>query len=405
MSVDDFDFGDENDELDLEDEVELEEEEAGTGTGRRPNRRTILLALVGLVLLCLICAFLGQTFGDSLMSFIPGQGAAPAAVPPAEDTAAPTDVDEALPEEAGEEPAIEEESLPEEATSEEEAAPEEEAAEGEAAEEEAASEEEATEEESAEEEAAEETTTTPVPGPTSTPTTAVIIADCDDNSPPVADANGPYEAMMGKSLAFVTFDGSGSEDLAGIIESYEWNFGDGSDPGMGESISHGYAGIGSYVATLTVTDNCGARSQDTADVTIVGPTPPSDNDDPPPPPDTPPPPPPDSATIGFCYRVQYGDTLSELAQYYGVPLEDLAAVNSVSREYFVIAGQGLFIPTGEIKGEPNIYQVQAGDTLNNIAYQCGLTIKTLAETNGLTVDANLTPGQNLIIPPWRQVNP
>jgi hypothetical protein len=47
----------------------------------------------------------------------------------------------------------------------------------------------------------------------------------------------------------------------------------------------------------------------------------------------------------------------------------LAEVNGVSPAYFVIAGQGIFIPTGEVQNGPNIYEVQPGDTLDSIAFQ------------------------------------
>jgi LysM repeat protein len=69
--------------------------------------------------------------------------------------------------------------------------------------------------------------------------------------------------------------------------------------------------------------------------------------------------------------------------------------------YFVIAGQGLFVPTGEITDEgPNVYEVQSGDTMNSVAFQCGLTSASLASANGLGLDDSLTPGRMLLIPPW-----
>jgi LysM repeat protein len=104
--------------------------------------------------------------------------------------------------------------------------------------------------------------------------------------------------------------------------------------------------------------------------------------------------------MGFCYRVRPGNTLTGIAGYFGVPLLALAEVNGVSPGYFVIAGQGLFIPTGEIQPGPNLYEVQPGDTLDSIAFQCGLSTATLANANGLTPGQSLTPGQLLGIPLW-----
>jgi hypothetical protein len=120
-----------------------------------------------------------------------------------------------------------------------------------------------------------EPTTQPTTEPTAEPTD---MAGCDPNTGPTAEAGGPYNAMMGKGEAFVPFDGSGSTDPDGTIVSYEWDFGDGTT-GTGQSITHGYTATGTYSVTLTVTDNCGVEATDTADVTIVGPTPPAEEDD------------------------------------------------------------------------------------------------------------------------------
>lgn len=269
-------------------------------------------------------------------------------------------------------------------------------------------------------------TTEPVPGPTATPTLGATpdttpAADCDNNTPPVADAGGPYNAMMGKGDAFVTVDGSGSSDADGSIDDYTWDFGDSSPVGSGVSAMHGYSSTGSFVITLTVTDNCGDTAQDTADVTIVGPTPPATITSTvtatpivtttpvitatptatatvtlPPTGQVPA----HMGTLGFCYRVQYGNTLSGIARYFGVYWPDLAMVNGVSPEYYVIEGQGLFIPTEPIQPGPNLYQVEGGDTLYSIAYQCGLPADKLAWANGMNPNQALTPGEMVVIPPW-----
>ena len=65
----------------------------------------------------------------------------------------------------------------------------------------------------------------------------------------------------------VTFNGSGSYDLDGTIVSYEWDFGDGSPTELTASTVHPYVAAGTYLATLTVTDDDGGT--DDATVTIV----------------------------------------------------------------------------------------------------------------------------------------
>jgi hypothetical protein len=58
----------------------------------------------------------------------------------------------------------------------------------------------------------------------------------------------------------VVFDGSASSDPDGTIESYSWDFGDGSE-GTGATPSHTYAQVGVYTVTLTVADNEGETAK------------------------------------------------------------------------------------------------------------------------------------------------
>lgn len=426
----DFDFDGTFDD-DADNEGFPDEDEDEQSSGRRNPRRLILLGLVILVLLCLICTVAYRFLPGGL---IPGIGGPPPATntPVSEPTEAPTagptvviePTDETqVPSEPSEEPTAgptvvveptEEAQVPTEPAEEPTVGPTvvveptEEPTVGptvvvEPTEEPTlvAEPTDVTVGEHDEEPVEATVTTVPVPGPTATPgpTVVVTVTTCDNNSPPVADANGPYNAMMGKGEAIVTFDGSNSTDSDGTIVDYDWDFDDGSDPENGESVTHGYTSTGSFVVTLIVTDDCGASSLATAEVTIVGPTPPAGTSTPVVP--TPSPEPPPVGTLGFCYRVQYGDTLSGIAWRFGVSWQDLAYVNKVGMGYFVIAGQGIFIPVGPITDGPNIYEVQAGDTLNSVAYYCGLTAATLARVNGLNLGESLSPGQMLMIPPWR----
>ncbi len=397
-----FDFDDTPMEKSPGDEYEAAEDESEAEeapTRRRNPLRLILLVLVILVLLCLVCFLISR--------FIPIPGITPQPTePPAVETPTPLPTDE------GEIPPTEE-PLP---TDESQLPPTETAAPTEEpvpTEEPGPTEEPVPTEETVipptEQPGEEPTATTePVPGPTSTPVPTIILtvepAECDGNQAPVADPGGPYQAMMGKGQAIVNFDGSNSSDPDGTIESYTWDFGDNSEPASGATVSHGYTRTGVFTAKLTVTDNCQATAEATVEVTIVGPTPPADGTVTPMPPGTPEPPP-GEATLGFCHLVQYGQTLSGIAAYYGLPLRILAEVNGVSMNYYVIAGQGLFIPVSQVGPGPNVYEAQPGDTLNFIAYHCGLPTRTLAAANNLDPGATLMPGQQLIIPLWRQVFP
>ncbi|CAM2064273.1 PKD domain-containing protein [Sulfidibacter corallicola] len=96
-----------------------------------------------------------------------------------------------------------------------------------------------------------------------------LVASFDggsSNTPPVAEANGPYGGQVGNAIAFSS---AGSNDPDGNITSYQWNFGDGNT-GSGANPSHVYSAEGTYTVTLTVTDNQNASASDTATVTVTG---------------------------------------------------------------------------------------------------------------------------------------
>ena len=78
------------------------------------------------------------------------------------------------------------------------------------------------------------------------------------------------DPVLGEVPLYMSFDASMSydPDAEGSIVSYEWNYGDGTDPESGLTTSnHTYNTPGIYIVTLTVTDNAG--SSDTASQTIT----------------------------------------------------------------------------------------------------------------------------------------
>jgi len=90
-----------------------------------------------------------------------------------------------------------------------------------------------------------------------------------ENLPPVAIATadptaGPYPLP-------VNFDGTASYDPDGTIVSCDWDFGDGTH-GSGPTAQHVYDRPGKFTATLTVTDNAGAKSTATVTVNVSDPT-------------------------------------------------------------------------------------------------------------------------------------
>jgi PKD repeat protein len=85
-----------------------------------------------------------------------------------------------------------------------------------------------------------------------------------------AAANQPPTASFTTTVtgSTVAVDGRGSTDADGTIASYAWNFGDGAT-GSGATASRTYATAGTYTVTLTVTDDRGAASTTTRNVTVT----------------------------------------------------------------------------------------------------------------------------------------
>lgn len=84
------------------------------------------------------------------------------------------------------------------------------------------------------------------------------------NQPPVANAGGPYSGITGQP---VRFSGAGSSDQDGTITLYQWNFGNGATA-TGAAPSYAYSTAGTYIVTLTVTDNNGATGITKATATV-----------------------------------------------------------------------------------------------------------------------------------------
>jgi len=82
---------------------------------------------------------------------------------------------------------------------------------------------------------------------------------------PVANPGGPYTGCTGVP---VTMNGSASSDPDGDPLTFAWNFGDGNT-GNGATPSHTYASQGTFVVTLTVTDNCTPALSNTATTTAT----------------------------------------------------------------------------------------------------------------------------------------
>ena len=103
-------------------------------------------------------------------------------------------------------------------------------------------------------------------GATGTATRQVTVtAGPPGNQSPIAAIAAPTINDLAVSLS-----GTGSTDSDGTITDYAWNFGD-TTTGTGATTSHTYTTAGTYILTLTVTNNVGATDTATRQVAVTAP--------------------------------------------------------------------------------------------------------------------------------------
>ncbi|MCA1648546.1 MAG: LysM peptidoglycan-binding domain-containing protein, partial [Chloroflexi bacterium] len=113
------------------------------------------------------------------------------------------------------------------------------------------------------------------------------------------------------------------------------------------------------------------------------------------------------------YLIQPGDTLSAIATTTGVPLDRLVGINSIKNPDFIVAGQILSLdgsaasttqaPLDQAAGPR--YTVRTGDTLWDISQATGTPLDSLLKLNDLANGDELSVGQVLRLPATASVQP
>lgn len=102
------------------------------------------------------------------------------------------------------------------------------------------------------------------------------------------------------------------------------------------------------------------------------------------------------------YRVESGDTLSEIAERYGMTVEELAALNDIENVDLIVTGDDLMIRPLTDGDDPEIivptHVVIEGDTLSELAAILGVSVEELAAYNGLSDPDLIVPGTILRVP-------
>lgn len=101
------------------------------------------------------------------------------------------------------------------------------------------------------------------------------------------------------------------------------------------------------------------------------------------------------------YIVKAGDTLSGLARRFNTTVQAIAQVNGLANVSYIWVGQKLIMPTGYAY-PPSVYgfyyTVKPGDTLSSIAQWYGINLYTLAAVNGIGNVSYIYVGQRIYIP-------
>lgn len=94
--------------------------------------------------------------------------------------------------------------------------------------------------------------------------------------------------------------------------------------------------------------------------------------------------------------IKRGDTLSKLAIKYDTTVEELVRLNSIENSNLIYSGSTLTVPTKEIENQnTEIYVVQRGDTLSQIAQKFNTTVQSIATENNIKNENLIYPGQRL----------
>jgi murein DD-endopeptidase MepM/ murein hydrolase activator NlpD len=107
-------------------------------------------------------------------------------------------------------------------------------------------------------------------------------------------------------------------------------------------------------------------------------------------------PPPDQGLFYVVYRVVKGDTVSEIADRYGVTTDSIVTFNGITNARALSIGKYLKIPT--LNGI--LYAAKKGDTAETLAASYEISADRIKELNGLGDDP-LEAGRNIFLPDAR----
>lgn len=94
----------------------------------------------------------------------------------------------------------------------------------------------------------------------------------------------------------------------------------------------------------------------------------------------------------FFYKTKPGDTLSLIAEKFGIPVETLINVNNLSSSEEIYPDQWILINSNELP-MPKYYKVVTGDTLASISEKLGVSVDEILTLNDIPIPDLIYPGQ------------
>lgn len=95
------------------------------------------------------------------------------------------------------------------------------------------------------------------------------------------------------------------------------------------------------------------------------------------------------------YQAMSNDTLESVSQMFETDIRTLESLNGISS---IMPGQMIVVPQISPSNNYDVYTIEKGDNLYNIAKKYSVDLKTLQYLNGLDSDDYIYPGQKIMIP-------
>jgi LysM repeat protein len=101
---------------------------------------------------------------------------------------------------------------------------------------------------------------------------------------------------------------------------------------------------------------------------------------------------------GRTYKVKPGDSVAKVADFHGVSQDDLRAANGMRKHDRLRVGKTIVVPMELRGGATRSHVVRRGDTLASVARRYDVSVKALAAENKLARGGSLQLGRTLLIP-------